>query len=177
MTPFQTIIKGSVTYTIPKVDVLVSTVFQSLPGAEHDGEPDLQQGPDHLECRRAPHAPRSRAPSRPTASGASSAPRRVPFGVTTATTVPVQLLLSNEFCGERVTTFDVKIAKNIRFSGRRLNVGVDVYNFFNSDAITMYNAHVHDRQPGDAGRGSEQLAQPTGLVSPRFVRLQIQFDF
>src|SRR6185295_3159790 len=30
--PFQTSIRGSASYTVPKVDVLVSTVFQSQPG-------------------------------------------------------------------------------------------------------------------------------------------------
>src|SRR5206468_1531681 len=34
LTPFLTTFKGSVTYTVPKVDVLLSTVFQSLPGVE-----------------------------------------------------------------------------------------------------------------------------------------------
>jgi len=82
----------------------------------------------------------------------------VPFGVPTATTVPVKLLLSNEYWGERVTTFDVKIAKNIRSRAGDSNVGVDIYNFFNSDAVTMYQSTYHGRQPGDAGCGSEQLA-------------------
>ena len=31
--PWQTRMNGTVAYNIPKVDVLVSTVFQSLPGA------------------------------------------------------------------------------------------------------------------------------------------------
>ena len=33
-TPWQTSVKGSASYTIPKVDVLVATVFQSQPGTE-----------------------------------------------------------------------------------------------------------------------------------------------
>ena len=32
--------------------------------------------------------------------------------------------------------WDMKFAKNIRFAGKRLSVGIDVYNFFNSDAPT-----------------------------------------
>ena len=42
-------------------------------------------------------------------------------------TVVVPLLLNNELFGERVTLFDVKLAKNIRFAGRRLSLGVDIY--------------------------------------------------
>src|SRR5580765_4779530 len=33
-TPWPTIVTGSASYTIPKVDILVATVFQSLPGVE-----------------------------------------------------------------------------------------------------------------------------------------------
>ena len=40
-TPWRTNVRGSASYMVPLVDVLVSTVFQSLPGAEHHGEPDL----------------------------------------------------------------------------------------------------------------------------------------
>jgi hypothetical protein len=91
--------------------------------------------------------------------------------------VPVQLLLSNELFGERITTFDVKIAKNIRFAGRRLNVGADIYNFFNSDAITSYTAAYTLDNPATPAVEVNNWHQPMGLVSPRFVRLQIQFDF
>ena len=47
----------------------------------------------------------------------------------------VNLLNTNELYGERVTTFDLKLSKNVRFSNKRVAVGVDVYNLFNSDAI------------------------------------------
>jgi hypothetical protein len=90
--------------------------------------------------------------------------------------VPVQLLLSNELFGERVTTFDVKVAKNIRFSGRRLNVGVDVYNVVNSDAISSYNTNFVIDNPATEANENTWL-NPMGLVSPRFLRLQIQFNF
>ena len=46
----------------------------------------------------------------------------------------------------------MKLAKNIRFAGKRLQLGVDIYNIFNSDAITGYNGTYTDRQPGDARR-------------------------
>ena len=69
-----------------------------------------------------------------------------------------------------MTTADIKLAKNFRFKGKRLNAGVDIYNFLNSDAITSYNTTY---TPGPAN----QWGTPMGLVSPRFVRLQIQANF
>jgi hypothetical protein len=89
----------------------------------------------------------------------------------------VQLLLSNEYWGERVTTFDVKIAKNIRFSGRRLQVGVDIYNVFNSDAVTSYVNNYTLDNPSTPAVEPNNWLNPMGLVSPRFVRLQVQFEF
>ena len=93
-----------------------------------------------------------------------------------ATSVTVPLLLNNELFGERVTLFDVKLAKNIRFAGRRLSLGVDIYNVFNSDAVTTYQGTFTPDNPSTADNENLWL-QPTGLVSPRFVRMQVQFNF
>jgi hypothetical protein len=79
-------------------------------------------------------------------------------------------MLNNQKFGDRVTTFDIKLAKNIRFKGKRLNAGVDIYNFLNSDAITAYNTAY---TPGP----TNAWGQPMTLVSPRFVRLQLQANF
>jgi hypothetical protein len=87
-----------------------------------------------------------------------------------ATTWQVPLLLNGEMFGNRVSTFDIKLAKNFRFSGKRINAGVDIYNFLNSDAITSYNTTY------TAG-ANNQWGSPMTLVSPRFVRLQIQANF
>ena len=88
----------------------------------------------------------------------------------------VPLLLNNELFGERVTLFDVKLAKNIRFSGRRLLIGVDLYNVFNSDAVTSYQSTFTPDNPATPANENTWL-QPMGLVSPRFVRMQVQFNF
>jgi hypothetical protein len=52
----------------------------------------------------------------------------------------------------------------------RLLVGIDVYNFFNSDAPTAYNATY---TPGPANG----WMQPTTLLAPRFIRAQVQMNF
>ncbi len=86
------------------------------------------------------------------------------------TTTGVPLLLNNELYGKRVNEWDVKLAKNIRFAGKRLQIGIDIYNFFNSDVPTAYNATY---TPGAANT----WMQPTGLLAPRFIRAQVQFSF
>jgi hypothetical protein len=160
--PFQTTVRGSATYTIPKVDVLVALVFQSLPGSEITANMTISK--DQVTWN---NPARATAPCAVPANGVGCFLNSNTFS---ATTWSIPLLLSNEMFGNRVTTFDIKVAKNIRFSGKRVNVGVDVYNFLNSDAITSYNTTY---TPGP----NNTWATPMGLVSPRFVRLQIQANF
>jgi hypothetical protein len=67
-------------------------------------------------------------------------------------------------------------------------VGVDIYNVFNSDAINSYNATITGSfvngvfvpavdNPATPNNDGNQWLNPTGLVSPRFVRLSLQFNF
>ena len=101
----------------------------------------------------------------------------------------VPLLLGNEIIGERTSLVDLKFAKNIRFSGKRATIGVDVYNLLNSDAINSYQATITgtfangvftpaaDNPATPTINEGNQFMDPTGLVSARFLRLSLQFDF
>jgi hypothetical protein len=166
-TPFQTSVRGTASYTVPKVDVLVSTVFQSLPGT--DIASSLTYTKDQVTWNSA-SAARATRPCATAANGVGC------FLAGAPTTVNVPLLLNNEIYGERVAYWDMKFAKNIRFSNRRLQVGVDLYNIFNSDAITGYNGTYTIDNPATPANENTWL-QPTSLVSPRYARFQLQFDF
>ena len=88
--------------------------------------------------------------------------------------------------------------KNIRFSGKRLNFGVDIYNLFNSDAATTYNqTYTAFYVPSTGQWVSDDPATPqeetmaafdklvetntwgdiTQLVNPRFMRFTVSLDF
>ena len=54
---------------------------------------------------------------------------------------------------------------------------MDIYNFLNSDAITSYNTAYTPNATGTGPAATNAWGQPMGLVSPRFVRLQIQANF
>jgi hypothetical protein len=117
---YQTNLRGTASYTIPWVDVLVSSAFSARPGVQINANytvdiPDLVWGPN------------SQNRTGTTLAGS---------GATTVT----QNLLSNDEYGERIILFDLKFAKNIRFSGKRLNIGFDVFNVFNADAALGYCA-------------------------------------
>jgi hypothetical protein len=160
--PYQTTARGSASYTVPKVDVLVGVVFQSLPGPEITASYTITK--DQVTWNNPARA------TAPCANPANGVGCFLSSNTFSATTWSIPLLLNNEKFGARVTTWDLKLAKNFRFSGKRLNAGVDIYNFFNSDAVTAYNTTY---TPGP----NNQWGQPMLLVSPRFVRLQIQANF
>src|SRR5262249_17535903 len=92
------------------------------------------------------------------------------LGTVTASTYQVNLLDYGELYGEGVTLFDLKVAKTLKFSNRRLNVGADIYNVFTSDAVASYTTTY-------TLTGTNNWQRPTGLVNPRFVRASVQFSF
>ena len=72
--------------------------------------------------------------------------------------------------------FDLKLAKNVRLGDKRFSIGVDIYNLFNNDTVLTYQDNF-DTVDNPATPFVEQWGQATSLLSPRFVRLTIQFDF
>jgi hypothetical protein len=168
--PFQTRLNGTAAYVVPWVDVLVSTVFQSFPGVERTANMSFSKDEVIWNSEAAYRANLA-------CTGAAAA-----FGTGCLGTsrnqgsVGVNLLNNNELYGERITLFDLKFAKNIRFQNRRATIGVDVYNLFNSDAIQQYDNNYTPDDP-NTPQDENTWGQPDGLVSPRFVRLQLQFNW
>ena len=86
------------------------------------------------------------------------------------------MLNPGDLYGGGYTTFDLKLGKNIRFADKRINVGVDIYNLFNKEQVLTYQDNF-DTVDNPATPTVEKWGQATSLLSPRFVRLSIQFDF
>jgi hypothetical protein len=111
--PLQSQVRGMASYTVPKVDVLISGIFQHKPGAE------LAANWLVPNARVAPSL------GRDLAGGAQF--------------VTVNLLKPGDRFGDDVNQIDLKIAKVLRFGRTRTNVGVDLYNVSNSAAVIGYN--------------------------------------
>ena len=156
--PFQTNVRGSASYVVPKVDVLLSTVFQYRPGNELAAN-------YVVTCTAAAGCPFGWA------SGSTAGRGQTVF-LSRGTTKTVNLLPNNMMYGEGHAQFDLKVGKIFRFGRSRANVGMDIYNLLNTDAISTYNQTYN---PNAAG-GNPWLT-PTNLVQPRFARLQVQLDF
>ena len=106
-------IRGLSSYTIPKIDVQVSGIFQSKPGVV-------------LSANYAVPA-----------SVVAQSLGRLPSG--NVTNVTVNLVAPGSMYGDRLNQLDFGIAKLLRFGRTRTRVGADIYNVLNSSAILTYN--------------------------------------
>jgi hypothetical protein len=144
---FVTKVTALGSYTFPKIDVIVSGTLRSDQGAP-------------LQANwNAPVAVVSAALGRPAA--------------VVGNTVPIHLVAPGQVWGDRVNALDLRFAKLLQFGRMRYNIGIDVYNVTNSDAILTYNQNFN---PTPATPGQAWLA-PTSVLTPRFVRLGAQIDF
>ena len=106
-------VRGLATYTIPKVDLQVSGVFQSKPGAL-------------LSANYAvPSALIAQQLGRPVAGNPAN--------------VTINLLEPGSMYGDRLNQLDFRVGKILRFGSTRTVVGVDLYNALNASAILTYN--------------------------------------
>jgi hypothetical protein len=151
--PWQTTLRGLASYTVPKIDVLFSAVLRSQPENEITAN---WQVPNSVIAAALGHLP----------------PGATATGTTTI------LLTDNEhrvYSGERRTQIDLRLAKIVRFGRTRTDVGVDLFNLFNANPATQWNqTYIYgtDDAPRPGG-----WSTPTGLYAPRFVRLNLTFNF
>jgi hypothetical protein len=105
---------GAASYTIPKIDVLVSGTFQSSPGSA-------------LSANWAvPLTTVSQILGRPaTGTGGS---------------LTIDLLQPGEMRGERVNQIDFRVGKRLRYGRMRSTISFDVYNLLNPDTILAQSA-------------------------------------
>jgi hypothetical protein len=135
-TPFLAQYKALASYTLPYA-IRISGTYQSLPGPEI----------------AANNAFLGTVPSlgRPFVNGQATA----------------NLVQPSSLYGDRLNQFDLRFSKLLRLGGRnRLDLNVDVYNAFNSDAVLT--------QQNTFG-AAWQL--PLNVIQPRFVKFSARWDF
>ena len=157
--PWQMAIGGSASYTLPKVDVLISAVLRSRPPTLLGGTPNTAatwQVPNSVIAAALGHLPPGA-----TATGTTN----IPLG-------------DNEhriYADNRRTQLDMRFAKILRFGRTRTDVGVDLNNVTNANfALGYNNTYIYntDNAPRPSGWGT-----PASIVNPRFVRLNFTVNF
>jgi hypothetical protein len=153
--PFLTSFRTLATYTVPKVDVLISAIFRSSPNATVGAEV-------------ATNGTSRSANYLMTAAQFQQSTGRTLVGATTQT---VNLLLPGAQYGDRVNNLDVRFAKILRFKGTRANIGIDLYNLTNANTPSIYEATYAFNNVNN------RWSNPTTVVQPRFMRFSVQYDF
>jgi Carboxypeptidase regulatory-like domain len=141
-------VRGLATYTIPKVDMQVSSVFQSKPGALLAANYDV-----------------------PAATIAESL-GRPPSG--NVTFVTVNLVEPGTLYGDRINQLDFRVAKLLRFSGKRAMVALDIYNALNANPILTYNTAFVPNGPWLQPRS---FAGAGAVLTGRLFRISAEFTF
>jgi hypothetical protein len=149
--PFQTAVRFLASYTIPRIDVLLSSVFQDKPNV----------GTDQLVSLVANY----------TLTDADQAAAAAQIGrpLTSSGPLMVNLLAPGALYGDRVRQIDLSTKKIIRLAGRRLTVGLDVYNLLNNNVTLLFNNTFVANTPG--------WSAPTQYMNPRVFRLNAEFAF
>ena len=151
--PYQTTIRGLASYTIPRVDVLVSATVRSQPPLALNATWPV---PNSVVVQLL---------------------GRVPPGGTAGGTTNVTLLDNDRrlFADNRRTQIDMRVAKVFRFGARRLDVGVDGENLLNTNYATGY-AGTYQFSAGNTAMGGT-WNNPTAIYTPRYARLNFTFSF
>jgi hypothetical protein len=151
--PFETTLRGSASYTLPKVDILVSATLRSQPALLVNTTwlvPNTCTGADCISVQNL----LGRLPPGAVANG------------TTSIALTDSGVEKGMYADNLLTQIDMRFAKVFRFSGKRADVGVDLTNLLNTNYANTYD-----------GQYGSTFLNPTTIVSPRFVRLNFTFNF
>ena len=155
---WSTSFRGLASYTVPKIDVLVSASMRSLETTPGGG----------VATNGLSLAANYVVPNTVIAESLGRLPANaLPTGTTTVNLLnPGQL-----YTLQRISLVDMRFAKIFRISGRRADVGIDLYNLFNSNVTTSYQQTYEYRTNGAA------WLTPTGIAAPRLARLNMTLTF
>jgi hypothetical protein len=155
---WATSFRGLASYTVPKIDVLVSASMRSLETTPGGGVATngLSLAANYVVPNTVIMESLGRLPANALATG----------------TTTVNLLKPGElYTLRRMNLVDMRFAKIFRFGGRRTDVGIDLYNLFNSNVTTAYQQTYEYRTNGAA------WLTPTGIAAPRLARLHVTLNF
>lgn len=147
---YLTNVKGLATYTVPKIDVLISGTIQSKPYVGSNFPSVASQSIPANSV--TPNALIQPSLGRPLAGGA-----------------PVTLLglvKPGDKYGDRLNQVDLRFGKLLRFNGTRTLVALDLFNAFNTNTTDVYQTFY----------GSTYLT-PSSIMAARLAKISAQFDF
>jgi hypothetical protein len=153
---WQTNVKGLATYNVPKVDVLISGTFRSLPYAGSEF-PSVQAQALSGQVLAIPGLDPNLKLTRPFGSG-----QGIEF---------LNIVQPGALYGDRLNAVDLRFGKLLKFDKTKTQITLDVYNLFNSNTTEVYQ-----RSYSPPGAGSAYL-NPLSIMSARFFKITASLDF
>ena len=155
---WATSFRGLASYTIPKIGMLVSASMRSISTTPGGG----------VATNGLSLAANYVVPNTVIMESLG----RLPANALATQTTTVNLLNPGQlYTLARVNLVDMRFAKIFRFGGSRTDVGVDLYNLFNSNVTTAYQQTYEHRTNGAA------WLTPTGIAAPRLARINVTLNF
>jgi hypothetical protein len=151
-TPFQPQWKALATYTLPFA-IRVAGTFQSIPG------PQLAANTIYSNAN--------------TTAGLTTLGRNF----TTATTATLNVVEPGTLYGDRLNQFDIRFTKVVPVRFGKVDLNVDIFNAFNSDAVLSQQNTFGAANAGVAGGPASAWTQPLSIIQPRFVKFSARWDF
>jgi len=167
--PVETTLRGSASYTVPKVGVQVSASMRSQPPRIFStNNPTIFVG---IQPVNNPSDANWQVPNTVVQSLLGRLP---PGGLPNGTTLVTLVDNANKIIADnRRTQIDMRFAKIIRFGGgRRADIGLDLQNLLNTNYGTVFESQYDYTAPN----GGTWL-NPTTILGPRFVRVNLTFNF
>jgi hypothetical protein len=152
--PFLTQAKFLAAYTVPKIDVLVSGTFQSLPG------------PQVAAFVTVPSSVVKTSLGRDLSAGANQTvsvnPIRQSANLTPTSPTPTTV---GTLFGERMNQLDFRVGKVLRLGRTRATANFDLYNATNANPVLTENNQY------------ASFRQPFLILTARFAKVSLQWDF
>ena len=149
--PFKTQVKGLASYTVPKVDLLLSGTFHSVPYPGNNFPSVTSQSISGV---------------------AIIAPEfQTNLGRALSSGIPIEFVNTvkpGALYGDRLTQIDMRIGKNIRYGRTKSLVALDIFNLFNSNTPDVYQQSYTN---------PSTYLNPLSITVGRFFKISGQIDF
>jgi hypothetical protein len=144
-TPYLTQYKALAAYTLPWYGIRISGTMQSLPF-----NTPTQMGLTATNVYNNTNRLTSTTLGRPFTLGQQT----------------VNMIYPGSFYGDRLNQIDLRLTKVVNVGRGRVDLNVDFYNAFNSDAVILENAAY-----------GPTYRRPLTVIQPRFVKFMARWDF
>jgi hypothetical protein len=151
--PVLTQVRGLAAYEVPRIDLLLSTSFRSVPGTFTSLTNVGSTGSNGFSVN---------AVYTPTPAELQNTLGRLQSNFL----AQYNLLLPGQLYTPRLTYFDFRVAKILKIGGTRTQVGFDLYNLFNSNTATGLNQNY-----------GTTFLNPTSIQDARTARFNLTVDF